>query len=330
MTAPTSRLQRSYRRLLHCYPRSWRRHHEDEMVGVLLDQAEATGRSTVPVATALDLVGHGLEERLEVGLRWLPLRVREQTALVALVAGAGLSLVLLVGEMIGAHYRMPPESVEHYGASFISGPFLTIGVGLYLAFMTAALLVVRGHGGPARLLLLAAVGYAWWMHREFFAGGYPAPRVMVLVLFAGLGLLAALATLRLDRRARRRTLSWGAGFVGAVLVGLLISRPVLEGSVGTMATSGNVAFAALAVVLPVVGGASVLTAALLTRRHPGWPSAIAIAAFPVVFFCTLVSQSVNRAQADGRALFPLYYLLVVVAVALVHRRGRRQERFSAT
>lgn len=329
MTVPASRLERRYRRLLRCYPKFWRRHHEDEMVGVLLDQAEAAGQSTVSVSAALDLIGHGLEERLEAGLRWLPHRLREQVAVVALVAAAGLSLVMVVGEMIGAYFLSVDPSAGG-GYYFESGPFLTIGVGMYLAYLTAMLLVLWGHGGLARALLLAAVGYAVWMRWQVFSPGYPAPRLMALVLFAGLGLLATLTTLRPGRRAARRMVGWGAGLVGAVLVGLLLSRPVLGWSVGTMATSGNVAFAALAVVLPVVGGAAVLTSALFSHRLPGWPTAIAIAALPVVLFCTLVSQSVNQAQADGRALFPLYYVLVVVAVALVHRRGRRQERLSAT
>lgn len=329
MTGPgdetSERLERRYRWLLRCYPASWRRQHETAMLAVLLDQADAAARSRVSAADVVDLVGHGAEARLDVVLRRLPDRLRNQVAAVALVVAAGLSLVMLVGEVLGARLRQPAEEISGYSLYFTSGPFLTIGVGLYLALMTAALFVVLGHGGPARLLVLCTVGYTVWRRWPVGSAGHlPVPRLLVLVLFAGLGVLAALATIRPSRRAARRMVGLGAAFVAAVAVGLMLSRPVLGWSIGTMATSGNVAFAALAAVLPGVGGAAVLIAALVNGRHPGWPSAIAVAAFPVVLFCTLTSQMVNPDRSAERALFPLYYVLVVTAVALVHHRGRRR------
>lgn len=321
MTTAADRLERHYRRLLRCYPRAWRQQHEDEVVGVLLDQAEAAGRATVTVGAAVDLVGHGLEERAESLLRWWPRRWREQTAVVALVAAAGLSLLLLVGEVIGAQARPPAEEIHHYGQYFISGPFLTVGVGLYLALMSAALLVVLGRGPVARLLVVAAVGDTLWMRHSW---GYPLPQLQVQVLLGGLALLAALATVRPSRRVSRGMVGLGAGFVVALGVGILLSRPVLGWSVGTMSTSGNVAFAVLATVLPFVGGAAVVVAALEGHRHPGWPAAIAVAAVPVVLFCTIVSQAVNPVQAGPRTLIPLGYVLVVGVVAAGCRRGRRR------
>jgi hypothetical protein len=65
-------LELGYRRLLRCYPRRWRDAHEDEMISVLLDQAEAEGRAHISLASALDLIGHGTEARLEVVLRRIP------------------------------------------------------------------------------------------------------------------------------------------------------------------------------------------------------------------------------------------------------------------
>lgn len=35
-------LERRYRRLLHCYPRAFRRLHEDEILAVLLDGARGS------------------------------------------------------------------------------------------------------------------------------------------------------------------------------------------------------------------------------------------------------------------------------------------------
>jgi hypothetical protein len=182
---------------------------------------------------------------------------------------------------------------------------------------------VLGYGGLGRLLIGMALAYAVWMWWLGEPVGYPTPRVLVLVLFTGLGLLAALATLRPSRAGCRRMVGYGAGFVLAVAAGLGLSKPVLGWSIGTMATSGNVAFAALATVLPAVGVIAILSAALVSGRHPGWPSAIAVAAFPVVLFCTIASVVVNPYQAAERAFYPVYYLLAVAAVAVIHHHGRR-------
>ena len=148
MTASVARLERQYRRLLRCYPRSWRQHREEEVVSLLLEQAAAEQRSTVGVRAAIDLIGHGIEARIDTALRWLPWRLREQVAMAALVVAAGLSLIMLVGEIIGAHHRPPAEEISSYGLYFISGPFLTIGVGMYFGYMTAALPLRGGTCGP--------------------------------------------------------------------------------------------------------------------------------------------------------------------------------------
>jgi hypothetical protein len=66
------RLEQRYRRLLRAYPRTWRRHREEEALGLLLEQAAAEQRSTIGLLETLDLVGHGLETRFDSALRWLP------------------------------------------------------------------------------------------------------------------------------------------------------------------------------------------------------------------------------------------------------------------
>ena len=128
MTASEGRLERRYRRLLRCYPRSWREHREEEVISLLMEQAAAEQRSTVGVRTAIDLIGHGIEARLDTALRWLPWRLREQIATAALVVVAGLSLLMLVGEIIAAHIRTASGEVLNH-SYFTSGPFLSIGVG---------------------------------------------------------------------------------------------------------------------------------------------------------------------------------------------------------
>ena len=316
---PQDRLEARCRLLLSCYSKRWRERHEDELVSVLLEAMEAEGRSGPGPTTSLDLVGHGLEDRLDSILRRVPERLRRQTASAALVVAAGLSLLLLVGEVIGARARPPAEEIEHFGEFFISGPFMTIGVGLYLAFMTSALLVVWSRAGLARVLLLTATAYSAWM-LVTAGGAYPVPRAAVLVMFVGLGVLASLATLELGRPARRRLVSAGAAVSTLAVVGLLLTKPLLGWSVGTMTTSGNVAAAALAVVLPVLAGASILLAVSLRSRWPGWAAALAVTGVPLVLYCTAISVSVNPVHTASRSIIPLAYVLVLTCVAAVASR----------
>lgn len=296
---------------------------------MLLDQAEAAGRTRISIGVAADLVGHGVEERLEHLLRWWP-SGRQQVAAAALVVAAGLSLLMLAGEVIGAHYRPPAAEVSDYSVYFLSGPFLSIGVGLYGVLLAAALAALLGHGGVARLLaLLSVAGAGWmlsagWSRWQLGAGGYPVPRPMVLVLLGLLALLATLATVRVTPRTARRLTGWGGGFLVALVLGIALTKPWLGWSVGTMTTSGLVALANLATVLPFVAGLALLVAAVRSRSHPGWPSALAAVAFPVVLFCTAVSVAVNPLQAGTRTLIPFAYLAVVLLVALASRRVRRR------
>lgn len=319
-------LEVAYRRLLRFYPRRWRVVHEDAMVAVLLDEAEAEGRRHASLASATDLVGHGVEARLEALLSWIPVPVRERVSIAAVVVGAAVGLVLLVGEVVGARLRPPEEEVVNFGGQFLSGPFLTTGIGLYLAVMSAALLTVVGRTGVARTLLLGAVGFGVWMRSPLpWSTPYPTPStriVLLLVLLAGLG---ALATIRSSRRTSRRMVGVGAVLVLvlALSVGLLATRPLLGWSVGTMAHSGNVAAAAFALVLAVLGGLALLAVAVAESRHPGWSLAVAVALVPVVLFCSDVAVSVNPLEGAYRAWVPVGHLVVVVAVHLLGRhRGR--------
>jgi hypothetical protein len=56
-------LERSYRRWLRCYPRAFRREHEDEMVGVLMSSAH-DGQRRPDAAECLDLVRGAIAMRL--------------------------------------------------------------------------------------------------------------------------------------------------------------------------------------------------------------------------------------------------------------------------
>ena len=325
MNALEGRLERRYRRLLRCYPRSWREHREEEVVGLLMEQAAAEQRSTVGVRTAVDLIGHGIEARLDTALSWLPWRLREQIAIAALVVVAGLSLLMLVGEIIAAQIRTASGEVLNY-SYFTSGPFLSIGVVMYIGYMTAAVLCVAGRPGLARLQVLLATAYAaacvpW----EVWFSGFPGPRLLILVPIFMLGVLAALASIRTTRSSARRLIGYEAAFVASVGIVFLATKPFAEWSFGTITTSGNVAFMALATALPFICAAALAYASFTVARRPGWLTATAVTIFPLVAFCTAVNQIVTGPnRSDAILLTPLYYALAVLLATIAHRRGHRR------
>lgn len=180
------------RTLLRAYPRSWRRHREEEMISTLLDQAAEEGRSRLSLRTAADLVGHGLEERAEVGLQRLPRSARERVALIATATALALSAVLLVNEVLGAWARPPADQLSEF-SYFPSGPFLTVGVGIYGGWLLAAVLLSLGRGGWGRWVALTTTAYTLALVGPVGFTLDPRPRLLVLALFLGLGALALLA-----------------------------------------------------------------------------------------------------------------------------------------
>lgn len=320
MTASGGRLERDYRRLLRCYPRSWRERREEEVVGLLMELAAVERRSTVGARTAIDLVGHGVEARLDGALRWLPWRLREQIAAVALMVVAGLSLLLLGGEIIAAQVRTASGEVFNYGY-FTSGPFLTIGVVVYVGYIAAAVLCVSGRAGLARLAVLSTTAFAAFLHVDL---GVPQPQLLIVVPLFMLGALAALATVVTTRRSARRLAGYGSAFVVSAAIALLATKPFLQWSLGTITTSGNVAFAALATALPFVCAAALVYASRTAARQPGWLIAIAVTIFPLIVFCTAVNQVITGPYRSEAILFtPLYYASVVFLLIIAHRQRRR-------
>lgn len=64
----TGDLHATYTRLMRWFPRSWRQRNAEAMVGTLMDQADAEGRSSPRPGEAMQLVMAGLLHRLEMSL----------------------------------------------------------------------------------------------------------------------------------------------------------------------------------------------------------------------------------------------------------------------
>nr|WP_241831929.1 hypothetical protein [Parafrankia soli] len=147
----------AYRRLLLCYPRRWREARGEELLGTLLDGAEAAGRTRPSRAEAVDLVVHGLATRCAVGVGVLPAGVRGATAALALAVGAGLSAVCLVmaERQPAVDQRLAAwPTVAHPWTDRGLGPFLTTGPLVFVPWLVALAAAVAGR---RRIMLVALV-----------------------------------------------------------------------------------------------------------------------------------------------------------------------------
>ena len=82
-------LEARYRRIVRVFPARWRREHEDELIGTLLDAAEP-GRESIALGEAIDLV------RCAVVLRSRDLRLTRFAGL-ALIAALSVALAVTLG-----------------------------------------------------------------------------------------------------------------------------------------------------------------------------------------------------------------------------------------
>ena len=134
----TQTLERAYRRILSCYPRSFRADSEDEILAVLLATAE--GQTRVGGAEAWDLIRGALRMRL-----W-PAAPRPRTvraAVTLMLAGAAAELATAITVVVtastvraavAARYpaAVPPATV-HQVLVLASAP-VAIGLWLWLAW----------------------------------------------------------------------------------------------------------------------------------------------------------------------------------------------------
>jgi len=132
-------LEKGYRRILACYPRSFRANNEDEVLAVLLSTAQE-GQTRVGLPEAWDLVRGGVRMRL-----WpaAPRPRAVRAAVTLMLAGAAAELAALItvavtsGAVRAAVAARYPAAVQaatvHQIAVLIGAPF-AIGIWLWLAW----------------------------------------------------------------------------------------------------------------------------------------------------------------------------------------------------
>jgi hypothetical protein len=144
--AGQARLERAYRRILACYPRSFRRENEEEILAVLLDTA-AEGQVRIGLAEAADLIRGALRMRL-----WpAAARPRAVRAAVTLMLAGAAAEVAVVLTMIVTAGRFKAALAVHLGIDLAAAP-VVIGIWLWLAW-------ANGRGQDwARMISAASFG----------------------------------------------------------------------------------------------------------------------------------------------------------------------------
>jgi hypothetical protein len=149
-------LERGYRRLLACYPRSFRQDNEDEMLAVLMAAAEE-GQTRVGLAEAADLIGGAVRMRL-----WpaAPRPAAVRTAVRLMCAGAATELVVILAVVmtmgrvqaaVAARYPADVHATLVYLGFYLAVAPVIAGLWLWLAWANG-----QGHDW-ARILSVVAL-----------------------------------------------------------------------------------------------------------------------------------------------------------------------------
>jgi hypothetical protein len=300
--------ERRLHRVLWAYPAAYRAKKGSEIIGTVLDAADARGR--VHRRDLVDLVVHGIRMRLGLSADRFGGRVMDAAGLPGLFMGAGLSVFLFVwGEWLPI--TRTPYSIARFG------PFLTVGPIIYLAWIVSAVVVTV----QPRLLRLSATicvtitAVMWPIGKLAFAS----PNFWQLLLLFGFGLPGVLAPSSVtDRRRIPSSLVAGVGtfaviwWLGAVHY---LNPPFFNGSLqwsfylfGNYLTAGNLPWLEAAVFLSVIG--------LLATHQSERAGALVVLSAPML---ALVAGSLRGADAvsvrhrGGFVAFGTSALLISIA-----------------
>jgi hypothetical protein len=295
--------EQAYRLALRAYPRRWREHRTDEVLGVLMQSHdnEAAGRAAV-AARAASLAAHGLLARAGAAGAGLGEEAKQATALVALASLAAVALsCLLFGELWPWHRDAAlPAGTPASSYEGTVGPFFTVGGPLMLAVLVVVALALAGRARAARRLLAVLLPLFVLVPAVAGAAGANRPAAWAVAALVIFGFLAGIAPVRRPGWLLAATCALAAACVYPVAHGLAYAsdpRPFFYyAPVGTAAS----------VVVVLVAVATVV--ALLRSRTAAVPAALIGAAW-------LFTAAV-RAHSGLRPLH-VVQLFVVAAAALL-------------
>ena len=325
----------TYRLLLTLFPNAWRQQHGQEALSILVDRAVADRYGRTGVADSIDLVWHAVVARLAgVGqpiLRRLPRSVQAVPGLTILSIGTVAAMIMLIGEIAGAHHR--PANPD-WSYAFLTGPFLTIGVGIDIGFITTLILALAGQTQLARLSSLGTGILALWMTWPNGLGPYPKPPTFVTAVMAVLALAALLGLVGDQRPSRRQRFVAGVTVLiaAAALTVVLFAITGLIGWLptrrGSMILTMIISYASVGI--PVIAATAAVAYAAIRRHDIG---AVLLFAFAVQAAITLsaIAQAVES-EPPSAWLWPAACLIVVLALAryLRHRLTGADARLNAS
>lgn len=312
-------LERSYRRWLRVYPKAWRAQHGTELLGLLLDAADARVVTRVPRMDRLDLLRNGARQRLvSTGEAVVPAVVRERVALYAVLS---LAVGCVVFE-VAAEWRGTGAVPSRWSWVRHVGPMATVAGYVYPLGIAAGVAAVLGLRRTARLFAAVAAGGFLTLAVAAKFADVPAPPLALLAVLcavAGLGVVAPLPEMRPWPAA---TLAVTVAAVLAPLVRSHGGRTTLtdqyDGGAETFGQSvldyysADLWFLSALVLFPALVLVVVATG-LIAWRPSGTALAIAVVSLPWLAFGLIHSVTV----------VPTYYLRVhpaataVVSVATV-------------
>jgi len=339
-------LPRTYPVLLGCYPRRWRANGRgDELLAVLLDAADAAGRSRPSALDCLDVSVHGVAERLRLMGIVVPDGVRLRIGQVSVVLGSALAIFLvLCGEL-----RVPGlsdgTSPNHLDAFLHRdlGPFLTVEVPAYATWLLLLTAYLVGARRARRELALIAVGLTLFAPMLAVLTHHQRPPGGLLASLAVLGVGAAVMPAAMVPTTPRRWVTAGGVLaVTATLIGWrlwslrdippaysrswLTSRPMFYWNPNGDHLQINRALAGPATWLVIAAG---VLALVVWVRRPAW---LPVVAFVFVAVSCLrlgtTTFSAPHAQRDAVAwtcaAFGLIVLNYVVATRYLGARSHRR------
>ncbi|MFG2061481.1 hypothetical protein ACGFIK_08650 [Micromonospora sp. NPDC048871] len=187
-----SELARHYRRLLRAYPADYRRERGDEIVGTYLDLAGPERRWPSP-AEAADLLRGGLRQRL---------RAAGATDLLPGVRLAGLLALATAVFLAGFWATVEPNAPRPEWGMPGFGPFVSVGVIVWCAWLLCAPLLFVAPGRITRVALAVAILATTVAPVLGGLFGAPRPPLSVLAPQVALGVLALAVGDRLPRPVR--------------------------------------------------------------------------------------------------------------------------------
>lgn len=325
-TTPQTRppAEATYRLLLTLFPKAWRQRHGQEALSILVDRAVTDRYGRTGVADSIDLVWHAVVARLAgVGqpvLGRLPRKVRAMPGLVIVSLGTVFAVIMLIGEIAGAHHR--PAS-PNYSLMFLSGPVLTIGVGIDIGFIATLMFVLAGRTQLARMTSLGTSILALWMTWPNGLLPYPKPPTVVTGTMAVLALIALLGLVHEEKPSRRQRVITGAAALVAT-AGLILLLFMITGSIGWVPAQPHATILAAittyaAIGIPVIVATAAFVHAGIRQRDIG---AVLLLALVIQAATTLsaIAQAVES-EPPSAWLWPAACLILALAIAryLRHR-----------